>query len=57
MLDYQVSKVLGLPYNTHYGGVNVRGVGMDTGFWLVYELRKVLGYDKGEQKGLVNLWL
>lgn len=35
-LDAYVSKVLGLPLTNR--GIKVTGVGMDMGYWLVYEL-------------------
>lgn len=36
-LDWAVSRLLGLPVDK-YGRLKVSGVGMDMGFWIVYEI-------------------
>lgn len=52
-LSYSASKLLGLSYGTH-GGLKVRGVGMDMGFSLVYNLSYAV---HGDGYSLKHSWI
>tara|TARA_R100000995_G_C3372344_1_gene72312 strand:+ start:81 stop:464 length:384 start_codon:yes stop_codon:yes gene_type:complete len=57
--DYHIARVLDLREAPNYQGLKVGGCGMDMGFWLVYNLSRVLFKDepRGEADRDQGYWL